>query len=83
MDELACFVPGMLALGSSGYGPEDSKKFFTLAEEVLSKLLDVPRDLTNTSFSNFSQGIIFFKCHSYLPVSASGSNMQIYAYCFW
>lgn len=34
MDELACFVPGMLALGSSGYGPEDSKKFFTLAEEL-------------------------------------------------
>ncbi|CAL8130376.1 unnamed protein product [Prunus armeniaca] len=35
MDELACFAPGMLALGSSGYGPEDSKKFLSLAEEVL------------------------------------------------
>ncbi|CAL8130375.1 unnamed protein product [Prunus armeniaca] len=34
MDELACFAPGMLALGSSGYGPEDSKKFLSLAEEL-------------------------------------------------
>lgn len=36
MDELACFAPGMLALGSSGYGPDESKKFLSLAEEVLS-----------------------------------------------
>lgn len=35
MDELACFTPGMLALGSSGYGPEESRKFLSLAEEVL------------------------------------------------
>lgn len=35
MDELACFAPGMLALGSSGYGPEKSKHILTLAEEVL------------------------------------------------
>ncbi|KAL9256242.1 Mannosyl-oligosaccharide 1,2-alpha-mannosidase MNS1-like protein [Drosera capensis] len=34
MDELACFVPGMLALGSVGYGPGDSEKFLTLAEEL-------------------------------------------------
>ncbi|XP_057454036.1 mannosyl-oligosaccharide 1,2-alpha-mannosidase MNS1 [Lotus japonicus] len=34
MDELACFAPGMLALGSSGYGPDDSQKFLTLAEEL-------------------------------------------------
>ncbi|KAG6667259.1 mannosyl-oligosaccharide 1,2-alpha-mannosidase MNS1 [Carya illinoinensis] len=34
MDELACFAPGMLALGSSGYGPVDSKKFLSLAEEL-------------------------------------------------
>jgi mannosyl-oligosaccharide alpha-1,2-mannosidase len=34
MDELACFAPGMLALGSSGYGPDDSQKFMSLAEEV-------------------------------------------------
>lgn len=34
MDELACFAPGMLALGSSGYGPDDSQKIFTLAEEL-------------------------------------------------
>ncbi|GMH03863.1 hypothetical protein Nepgr_005702 [Nepenthes gracilis] len=34
MDELACFVPGMLALGSSGYGPGDSEKFLLLAEEL-------------------------------------------------
>lgn len=34
MDELACFAPGMIALGSFGYGPDDSKKFLSLAEEV-------------------------------------------------
>ena len=34
MDELACFAPGMLALGSSGYGPGDSEKFMSLAQEV-------------------------------------------------
>ncbi|KAL8235231.1 hypothetical protein R6Q59_021331 [Mikania micrantha] len=34
MDELACFAPGMIALGSSGYGPEDSRKFLNLAEEL-------------------------------------------------
>lgn len=34
MDELACFVPGMLALGSSGHGDEDSRKLFSLAEEL-------------------------------------------------
>ncbi|KDP34441.1 hypothetical protein JCGZ_11912 [Jatropha curcas] len=34
MDELACFAPGMLALGSSGYGPADSEKFLSLAKEL-------------------------------------------------
>ncbi|KAA8541540.1 hypothetical protein F0562_022692 [Nyssa sinensis] len=34
MDELACFAPGMLALGSSGYSPDESQKFLTLAEEL-------------------------------------------------
>ncbi|XP_057474807.1 uncharacterized protein LOC130762938 isoform X2 [Actinidia eriantha] len=34
MDELACFTPGMIALGASGYGPEDSRKFLSLAEEL-------------------------------------------------
>ncbi|KAG1326879.1 Mannosyl-oligosaccharide 1,2-alpha-mannosidase MNS1 [Cocos nucifera] len=34
MDELACFVPGMLALGSSGYGPEKAEKFLSLAKEL-------------------------------------------------
>ncbi|PKI38168.1 mannosyl-oligosaccharide 1,2-alpha-mannosidase MNS1-like isoform X2 [Punica granatum] len=34
MDELACFAPGMIALGSFGYGPEESKKFLSLAEEL-------------------------------------------------
>ncbi|KAH9624540.1 hypothetical protein KSS87_017750 [Heliosperma pusillum] len=36
MDELACFAPGMLALGSFGYGPEESEKFMSLAEEDMS-----------------------------------------------
>ncbi|KAE8704471.1 Mannosyl-oligosaccharide 1,2-alpha-mannosidase MNS2 [Hibiscus syriacus] len=34
MDELACFAPGMLALGSSGYDPAEAKKIFSLAEEL-------------------------------------------------
>ncbi|KAG0479435.1 hypothetical protein HPP92_010192 [Vanilla planifolia] len=34
MDELACFVPGMLALGSSGFAPEDAKRILSLAEEL-------------------------------------------------
>ncbi|XP_018493169.1 mannosyl-oligosaccharide 1,2-alpha-mannosidase MNS2 isoform X2 [Raphanus sativus] len=35
MDELACFSPGMLALGSSGYDDSaEAKKFLTLAEEL-------------------------------------------------
>ncbi|KAI7737959.1 hypothetical protein M8C21_004921 [Ambrosia artemisiifolia] len=34
MDELACFAPGMIALGSSGYGPDESTKFLNLAEEL-------------------------------------------------
>ncbi|GFZ08182.1 alpha-mannosidase 2 [Actinidia rufa] len=34
MDELACFTPGMIALGASGYGLEDSRKFLSLAEEL-------------------------------------------------
>ncbi|KAL2932897.1 Mannosyl-oligosaccharide 1 2-alpha-mannosidase MNS1 [Bienertia sinuspersici] len=34
MDELACFAPGMLALGSSGYGPGESEKFMSLAQEL-------------------------------------------------
>ncbi|URD90741.1 Glycosyl hydrolase family 47 [Musa troglodytarum] len=36
MDELACFVPGMLALGSSGYGPEKAEKIFSLSKEDMS-----------------------------------------------
>jgi len=35
MDELACFAPGMIALGSFGYTTADeSQKFLSLAEEV-------------------------------------------------
>ena len=34
MDELACFAPGMLALGASGYGLEKSEQIMNLAKEV-------------------------------------------------
>ncbi|KAL2243120.1 mannosyl-oligosaccharide 1,2-alpha-mannosidase MNS1 isoform X1 [Sesamum indicum] len=34
MDELACFAPGMLALGSSGYAPDEAERFLSLAEEL-------------------------------------------------
>ncbi|XP_062192381.1 mannosyl-oligosaccharide 1,2-alpha-mannosidase MNS1-like isoform X2 [Phragmites australis] len=35
MDELACFVPGMLALGASGYSPEKSEQIMNLAKELV------------------------------------------------
>ena len=35
MDELACFVPGMLALGASGYSPEKAEQIMDLAEEEI------------------------------------------------
>ncbi|KAG6503471.1 hypothetical protein ZIOFF_035786 [Zingiber officinale] len=35
MDELACFAPGMLALGSSGYAPEKAEKMLSLSKEVI------------------------------------------------
>ncbi|KAL3825020.1 hypothetical protein ACJIZ3_021049 [Penstemon smallii] len=34
MDELACFAPGMIALGSAGYSPDEAKKSLSLAEEL-------------------------------------------------
>ncbi|KAJ7955848.1 alpha-1,2-Mannosidase [Quillaja saponaria] len=34
MDELACFAPGMLALGSYGYGPGEAEIILSLAEEL-------------------------------------------------
>ncbi|KAL9665323.1 hypothetical protein QQ045_020741 [Rhodiola kirilowii] len=34
MDELACFAPGMLALGSVGFDDERSKEYLSLAEEL-------------------------------------------------
>jgi len=34
MDELACFVPGMLALGASDYSLEKAEKIMNLAEEL-------------------------------------------------
>lgn len=34
MDELACFVPGMLALGASGYDTANARKILSLAEEL-------------------------------------------------
>ncbi|KAL8122768.1 mannosyl-oligosaccharide 1,2-alpha-mannosidase MNS1-like [Apium graveolens] len=34
MDELACFAPGMIALGASGYDRDNAQKFLSLAEEL-------------------------------------------------
>lgn len=34
MDELACFAPGMLALGSFGYDTGEASKMLSLTEEV-------------------------------------------------
>ncbi|KAK7293948.1 hypothetical protein RJT34_16830 [Clitoria ternatea] len=36
MDELACFAPGMIALGSAGYDIGDSNRFLSLAEKDMS-----------------------------------------------
>ncbi|KAK9118976.1 hypothetical protein Scep_017069 [Stephania cephalantha] len=40
-------LPGMLALGSLGYGPEDREKMLTLAEEA--KLQRRRQELTQTT----------------------------------
>ena len=60
MDELACFAPGMLALGASGYNdPAEAKKFLTLAEEV--KLwLDINRIFKQFMRLELSPLFIFF-----------------------
>eukprot|EP01018_Ginkgo_biloba_P039971 Gb_07364 [translate_table: standard] len=34
MDELACFAPGMLALGASGYDDDKAAKYLSLAKEL-------------------------------------------------
>jgi mannosyl-oligosaccharide alpha-1,2-mannosidase len=34
MDELACFAPGMLVLGTDGASPEKAKEYLNLAEEL-------------------------------------------------
>ena len=40
MDELACFAPGMLALGSSGYPPDKAAEILSLAEKVRYLIVD-------------------------------------------
>lgn len=59
MDELACFAPGMIALGSLGYDPGESQKFLTLAEEVfwnsirfVSDVLDLIGNVLTLSFNS-------------------------------
>ncbi|GFZ11632.1 alpha-mannosidase 1 [Actinidia rufa] len=52
MDELACFTPGMIALGASGYGPEDSRKFLSLPEEIT---LDFYESLLGHAITSNSQ----------------------------
>ncbi|KAK9170132.1 hypothetical protein Syun_002272 [Stephania yunnanensis] len=47
MDELACFAPGMLALGSLGYGPGNREKMLTLIKEA--KLQRRCQDLIQTT----------------------------------
>jgi hypothetical protein len=67
MDELACFAPGMLALGSSGYGPGDAKKFMSLAQEVFSSNLFEGNALFNCLIQNSLQSLIaFVEFHSAL-----------------
>lgn len=56
MDELACFAPGMLALGSSGYGPGDSEKYMSLAQEVFVQMVDIIHGST-VYFLKYFQGI--------------------------
>lgn len=36
MDELACFVPGMLVLGTDGATPQKADEYLNLAQEVVS-----------------------------------------------
>ncbi|KAL5149456.1 Mannosyl-oligosaccharide 1,2-alpha-mannosidase MNS1 [Glycine soja] len=51
MDELACFVPGMLALGSSNYGLGEAEKFMALAEEERAITLAMDRLSVGTSWN--------------------------------
>jgi mannosyl-oligosaccharide alpha-1,2-mannosidase len=34
MDELACFTPGMLVLGTEGASPQKAEEYLNLAQEV-------------------------------------------------
>ena len=85
MDELACFAPGMLALGASGYNdPAEAKKFLTLAEEV--KLwLDINRIFKQFILLELSPLFLYFStnlqlawtCYNFYestPTKLAGEN---------
>jgi hypothetical protein len=72
MDELACFAPGMLALGASGYeSPEKSEEIMNLAKEVSSLgnlhfvLLKISSlGLIHMNFLSTCLSNLFFPSHS-------------------
>lgn len=86
MDELACFAPGMLALGASGYGPEESKVFMSLAEEVkmlISHIMEILLFacllgvICHLEFDNLTSSQLAWTCYNFYqstPTKLAGEN---------
>lgn len=82
MDELACFAPGMLALGASGYGPEKSEQIMNLAKEVnLLFIIEDFKSLLVTLRTNIILRLLiqlpfltFHSCHSLLGPAIISTN---------
>ncbi len=73
MDELACFAPGMLTLGTEGASPEKASKYLELAKEVT--LTVIPICCTYGSQNVFH--LHFGKCRclgSKVQIATSPSN---------
>ncbi|KAF4347571.1 hypothetical protein G4B88_009927 [Cannabis sativa] len=93
MDELACFAPGMLALGSTGYGPEESQKMLSLAEEKGLDLNSLSSDLENDKKSCevvrrgagdhvAAQDLLAWTCYNFYqstPTKLAGENYFFHA----
>lgn len=87
MDELACFAPGMLALGSFGYGPGDSEKFMSLAQEVLDKMCNSMHGSSRSTFPKYFFGVMYFvfygsmlladKLHNVISKATSRSSVML------
>jgi len=61
MDELACFAPGMLTLGTEGASPEKAKEYLDLAEELArtcyNMYMSTPTKLAGENYNFFPGGM--------------------------